>query len=219
MPKRQKDGLYHTKVKIGVDENGKTINKWISGKTKRELEEKRTQVRERYITGKVVDTNVLFGVYAQKWFKLNILAHMSQNTIAIYRSMLNKYLLPEFGEMAMPAIMSDDIQAFINELAGMFETSIQHILSLLNRILTSAQADRIIVYNPAMRISLPTVAEPHPRRALTDAERKAVLPHMDSSQGGIVLALLYYLGIRIGEISIIRWGDIDWEAGVVHVRG
>lgn len=219
MPKRQKDGLYHTKVKIGVDENGKTINKWISGKTKRELEEKRTQVRERYITGKVVDTNVLFGVYAQKWFKLNILSHMSQNTIAIYRSMLNKHLLPEFGEIAMPAIMSDDIQAFINELAGMSETSIQHILSLLNRILTSAQADRIIVYNPAMRISLPTVAEPHPRRALTDAERKAVLSHMDSSQGGIVLALLYYLGIRIGEISIIRWGDIDWEAGVVHVRG
>ena len=38
MPSKQKNGLYRTKIKIGVDADGKDIVKWISGKTKAELE-------------------------------------------------------------------------------------------------------------------------------------------------------------------------------------
>lgn len=39
MPKNQKSGLYRTKVKVGTDQTGKPIVKWISGKTQKELED------------------------------------------------------------------------------------------------------------------------------------------------------------------------------------
>ena len=69
MAKKQESGLYRTKVKIGVDAQGKVLYKWISGKTKKELEEERQQVIAHYITGDGMQQDQLFGVYAQKWFK------------------------------------------------------------------------------------------------------------------------------------------------------
>ena len=60
MPSKQKSGLYRTKVKIGVDANGKNVYKWISGKTKRELEQRRQDVIATYIEGKQPARDVLF---------------------------------------------------------------------------------------------------------------------------------------------------------------
>ena len=39
MPKKQKSGLYRAKVKVGTDQTGKPIVKWVSGKTQKELED------------------------------------------------------------------------------------------------------------------------------------------------------------------------------------
>ena len=51
MPKKQKSGLYRTKIKIGVDAQGKDINKWVSGRTKAELETAKQEARAYYIDG------------------------------------------------------------------------------------------------------------------------------------------------------------------------
>lgn len=51
MPKKQKSGLYRTKVKVGTDHTGKPIVKWISGKTQKELEDAKREVIARYVEG------------------------------------------------------------------------------------------------------------------------------------------------------------------------
>ena len=38
MPKKQKSGLYRAKIKIGVGEDGRAIYKYLSAKTKKELD-------------------------------------------------------------------------------------------------------------------------------------------------------------------------------------
>ena len=52
MPKKQKSGLYRTKIKIGVDAQGKDINKWVSGRTMAELETAKQEARAYYIEGR-----------------------------------------------------------------------------------------------------------------------------------------------------------------------
>ena len=49
MPKKQKSGLYRTKVKVGTDHTGKPIVKWISGKTQKELEDAKREVIATYL--------------------------------------------------------------------------------------------------------------------------------------------------------------------------
>ena len=51
MPKKQKSGLYRTKVKVGTDHTGKPIVKWISGKTQKELEDAKREVIATYLEG------------------------------------------------------------------------------------------------------------------------------------------------------------------------
>ena len=58
MAKKQSNGLYRTKVKIGVDPDGNDIVKWVSGKTKKELEDAypelmdaQIKLRDAYIRG------------------------------------------------------------------------------------------------------------------------------------------------------------------------
>lgn len=46
MPKKQKSGLYRTKVKVGTDQTGKPVVKWVSGKTQKELEDAKREVRK-----------------------------------------------------------------------------------------------------------------------------------------------------------------------------
>ena len=68
MPKKQKSGLYRTKVKIGVDAGGKDIFKYVSGRTKKELEDAKREVIARYIGNTGLNDDVLFGKYAQDWY-------------------------------------------------------------------------------------------------------------------------------------------------------
>lgn len=49
MPKKQKSGLYRTKVKVGTDQTGKPIVKWVSGKTQKELEDAKHEVIAHYV--------------------------------------------------------------------------------------------------------------------------------------------------------------------------
>ena len=51
MPKKQKSGLYRTKVKVGTDQTGKPIVKWVSGKTEKELEGAKREVIAHYVEG------------------------------------------------------------------------------------------------------------------------------------------------------------------------
>ena len=68
MPKKQKSGLYRTKIKIGVDAQGKDINKWVSGRTMAELEDAKREARAYYIEGSALQTDQLFGAYATTWY-------------------------------------------------------------------------------------------------------------------------------------------------------
>lgn len=51
MPKKQKSGLYRTKVKVGTDQTGKPIVKLVSGKTQKELEDAKRKVIANYVEG------------------------------------------------------------------------------------------------------------------------------------------------------------------------
>ncbi|MBQ1789013.1 MAG: hypothetical protein II008_02445, partial [Oscillospiraceae bacterium] len=68
MPKKKTP--YRSKVKIGVDADGKPINKWIQGRTRAELAEARAEVIARYITGEALGDDRLFGDYAAEWYRV-----------------------------------------------------------------------------------------------------------------------------------------------------
>ena len=47
---KQKDGRYRAKITVGTDASGKSIVKYVSGRTKKELEAAKAAAREKYVT-------------------------------------------------------------------------------------------------------------------------------------------------------------------------
>lgn len=218
MAKKQKSGLYRARVKIGVGPDGKDIRKYISAKTKGELEEKRRALIEYYITGTGYEEDVLFGPYAQQWFKVRKAPFVSPASQQSYRTALNRDILPVFELRHLRSIKPLDLQQFINGYAGRSLTKITILFSTLNSIFENACADRILDKNPMAHIRKPKTATPVVRRTLTPDERPRIEAVCATHPRGAYLAAMYYLGCRPGEARGLQWGDFDWSTDQVHIQ-
>lgn len=218
MATKQKSGLYRTKIKIGVDANGKDVVKWISGKTKKELEDARREVIAHYIEGQANVSDRLFGEYAVEWFKTIKAPELSPSSLESYKTALNRDILPEFGERTLRAISATEVQQLVNRFAGMSATKIAVICATLQGIFESACADQVLQNNPMTHIRKPKATPPAEKHPLTNDERRKIEAVCAERTDALYLALMYYMGLRPGEARGLQWGDIDWAAGSVHIQ-
>lgn len=218
MPRKQTNGLYRTKVKIGVDANGKDINKWISGKTKKELEQARQEVIAYYIDGTGVDKDKLFGEYIVEWFNAVKRPELTEASLANWRSMINRHVIPAFGDRNMRAIKATELQVWLSGFAGESKSTIAQAAAVIRNVFAAAHADRIISSNPAAAIKLPKPGAVNERRSLTAEETRLVEHIITHHEHGAYMACLYYLGLRSGEARGLMWGDFDWETQTVAIQ-
>lgn len=218
MPKKQKNGLYRTKVKIGVDADGKDIVKYISGSTKAELERERKKVIEKYITGTGLQDDRVFGAYAVEWYHIRKEPFVQSSTRNCYRTILNKHLIPAFGERNLRSIKPLELQQYVNGFAGASKTQINMIISTLYNIYESALQDSIVDKNPAANLRKPEYTPADEKRALTDEERVRVVAQFGVHRYGMYLAVMYYTGMRPGEVRGLKWGDVDFSTDLIHVQ-
>ena len=205
-------------MKIGVDAEGKDIVKYISGATKAELEQARRDVISYYIEGTALEDNKLFGAYAVEWYKVRKAPFSQPSTQNCYRSILNKHILPAFGNRNMRAIKPIELQRYVNSFSGASKTQINMIVSTLQNIFESALQDRIIASNPAAGLRKPEYKAAQEKRSLTDEEKVRVEALFATHEHGLYIATMYYTGMRPGEVRGLKWGDIDWEKNLIHVQ-
>ena len=218
MAKKQSSGLYRTKVKIGVDAAGKDIVKWVSGKTKKELEEAKREVVAYYIDGTGLEKDMLFGEYLRDWFENVKKPELSDASISNWRSMINKHVLPAFGNRNMRAIKATELQVWLKGFAGESKSTIAQAATVLRNVFSAAYADRIIASDPTVTLKLPKPGAVESRRSLTKEESAKVEQAIREHEHGAYLACLYYLGLRSGEARGLMWGDFDWDAQIVSIQ-
>lgn len=218
MPKKQKSGLYRSKVKIGVDANGKDVFKYISGHTKKGLEEHRQEVIAHFIEGTALDDDRLFGTYAAEWYRVRKEPFIRKGTKDTYRSMLNNHILPAFGNRKLRSIRAIELQDFLQQFEGSSRSHITVARLILNGIFASACRDHILKDNPAQYLENPTPKQAAEKPSLTVEARAAIESVCVGDPNGAFLAVLYYLGLRIGEAAGLKWCDFDWQTRFVHIQ-
>ena len=218
MPRKKTNGLYRGKVRIGVTQDGKPIDKFVSGKTVKELEVAKEAARDHFIYGRAIPKDVQFFEYAEQWYKLKKEPFISVASRASYKSCFMKHLLPEFGLQNLRAIDAAQIQKFVNQFAGTSKSQITQIIGTLKGIFSSALAEGIIDRDPSAALVCPKAKKKDDRRPLTKEETERVLNVMHTNPEGLLLAVLYYLGVRRGEALGIQWGDFDFTEDQVHIQ-
>jgi len=214
--KKQADGRYKSKIVVGYDADGEPIKKYVSGRTKKEFEQNRQETVKRFIGGGIeVQRDILFETYAKEW----VAAYKNPESDSAWYNIniaLDR-LLGVFANRQMRSITSMDIQNFAKSLTGKGRTTITDATSLLRGIFTQAYADGVIDRNPAAVINKPKTTTKK-RREFTDSETAAVLHHAARDKYGLMLYLLYYTGMRIGEVLGLTWAEVDLSKNEILVR-
>ena len=94
---------------------------------------------------KVVRSTEMFGPYAEAWLEQG---ELKPRTQALYRRLLDRFVLPAFGEVSLRDITPQVVRAWHSGLDASRPTQRAHTHSLLRSILSTAVTDEILASNP-----------------------------------------------------------------------
>lgn len=216
--KKQKDGRYRAKVTVGHDSTGKAVVKWVSGRTKKELEQAKADAVYLYVSGvSAKSRTVLFETYAREWYETYKKPNLSISSRASYATIFNNHIFPTLANRQLRAISANELQALLNSKAGACAATVGYIHSILTNIFKLAYSQGVIDRDPSVALKKPHAVKTS-RRALTAEETAAALRVAQDHPQGLLLHLLYYTGMRLGEVCGLMWSDIDFKDRVIHVR-
>jgi integrase len=160
--------------------------------------------------------------YVESWLRSRALS-VKASTAITYAESLAHYVLPHLGDFFLDKITDADVKAWQIELSRRLAAgTVNGALIMLRMVLGDAVAEYQLPHNPVSRVRrLPvsgcTDAEPN---LLSAGELGRVLAAFKEHEPkhhplAITLALT---GLRYGEATALKWGDLDEEAGVIRVK-
>jgi integrase len=119
--------------------------------------------------------------------------------------------LSDFGEKAV-ADWLGSIRA-----AGASATQAKAALSILSSALGAAVRGRLIPRNPCVGVPRPTIAVSRPH-GLVPVEVERLRAAMPSPRDAVLVSVLFYAGLRVGEALGLSWDAVDLDAGRLVVE-
>lgn len=216
------DGRIAVQVYIGRREDGTRQYKTVYGTTQKEADEKALAIRIAMKKGIDVQAERdTFGDWAMRWSEIKQ-SEVGNGMMNAYRSALKH--LSTLNALPITKIRANDIQVVILKLAKKNPTTrkpssqqtLQTVKMTARQVFQLAVENRVIDFNPAAALKLPSTAPPQERRALTDEEQGWIkdTPHRLQTAAMIML----YAGLRRGEMLALTWSDIDLEARTITVN-
>jgi integrase len=142
-------------------------------------------------------------------------------TLEAHRYQLDRHLLPAFGRRGIAAITVDDVAELLHELrtTGCSAKTSAGALATLQSVMRFARRCGWIVADPVERLEHDERPRPQRRRqrVLGRAEIERLLGDC-AQRDRLMLATVLYTGLRISEMLGLVWDDVDFRAGVIHVR-
>ncbi|MHC5374438.1 tyrosine-type recombinase/integrase [Enterococcus sp. LJL120] len=144
---------------------------------------------------------------------------IKDSTDSSYTRIIETYIIPFLGDFTFAEIDGNKLQNFIDTLVekGLKPNTIQLIFSLVKQSIREAIRYEYLTEDPLKRIVLPKLERPHVA-ALSLSQQNQLENLAKKSSYGAPILISLYSGLRIGEISGLTWGDIDFEQKLIKVN-
>ena len=185
----------------------------------------------------------LFSDYAELWLTEAIRPHRKARTEDYYRQIVENHLTPIFGRLPLDGIKPASVRAFIAaKLAGqpcakhdahardceacvvpLARNTVKNIAATLRAVLYQAQGDSLIASNPAARFGRMFNARHDAREHIMALESEGVASVLKAAvkwypDHELAVCVLFYTGMREGELLGLQWEDIDWRRNLIDLR-
>ncbi len=145
-------------------------------------------------------------------------ASRKANTHNSYNYVLNKHVIPVFGNRKIYSIKPSELTLWQNDLLKTLSNKAAITTRIIfNGIFEDALRDEIISKNPFSIIKAPQNIAKNENIPFSKEE---VFRILDASPDKIKLffSIGFFTGMRTGEITALKWSDIDLENKVIQVR-
>ena len=134
---------------------------------------------------------------------------LAVKTVALYGSLYKSCIEPTFGDTALPKIRKIDVREWAASLSArpLSPSRVRQALGLLSQILASAVDDDLLKVNPCIGVRGPRLPVTEPQ--ILTPEEVARLAEAIRPPYGLLVELLAYGGLRIGEAFALRRRSLD----------
>lgn len=216
---RRKDGRFEASARVLMP-NGGRRRVSVYGTTRDEVRRKLTALLSRSDNGvPEADRSWTVSAWLDHWMEHIVSVRNRPRTIERYEQIVRVYLKPHIGGRRLAQLTVSDVQTAVNTLHahGTGPRTIQQIRGVLSAALGRAEREELVHRNVARLIDLPKY-EPKEIHPWGIDEARTFLAATKGHPWEIGFHLLLVYGMRRGEAIGLRWGDIDFETGAIHVR-
>ena len=159
---------------------------------------------------------------AERWFEKKC-ASWSESSRAKYGNILQKYLLPYFGEVELVGFDSASVRDFAESALGHLAIPTRHfVLATLQQILKSALSPEDFgaldfPHAGTTRKGEAVPLSPEELAALIDALEENKNPRYENSAQNLLL--IAFTGMRLGEACALKLSDFDFVRNTIKIHG
>ena len=172
---------------------------------------------------KSITVNEMFDLWCQ------LKRGIKDSTFKNYIYMYELFVKPSFGKNRLVQVKKSDVRKFYNSLADgkvLKIATIDNVHNVLHQVFQVAVDDGMIRQNPTdnmlKELKLSHGFEREKKEALTVAQQKLffdyMLSHPKDTHWYPVFYVMANTGMRVGEITGLRWSDIDLKKGIIRVN-
>ncbi len=229
----EKNGIKYFRVTLdlGRDSDGNRIRKEFYGKSKKEAEKKRDDYKNGLNIGLSVDHDkLMLGNVFKIWLFEKVKNTVKPSTFERYEGIYRLYLEPSpLYSVKLKELKGLDIQRYYNKLFndGKSSSIIKNLNKLLKSFLNYAVSEGYIFKNycTGKCITIPedTAANEDDEEegtilVFSIEEQKEFIKAIDAHRLKALFLLDLGTGLRLGEITALKWTDLDLNNRTVSIK-
>lgn len=221
--KDKKTGKWYFRIDVGIDpKTGKRKQKYRGGfPTRKAAQDELTSIQSQVLDGSYFEPSIeMFEVFLNRWFDGIYRRSVEPTTAESRRHIVDKQIITYFNQKKLSDINTFMIDEFYEAKLeeGLSPGYIKIMHSILNQAFKKALNWKLIKYNPVLEASPPPVKSSKIKGLWTKYETKRFLELVTEKSVEIPYILGIFTGMRRGETLGLKWSDINFETGHIHVQ-
>jgi integrase len=204
----------------------KRLSRSVKGK-RADAERVMAEMLHQLQTGTFVENDSLtVGEFLEKWLSVYCKPNLAPKTLQSYRCQIRNHLGPKLGRIPLTKLTPLHLQDLYNQelergrtdgTGGLSPRTVIYHHRIIREALSHAVKWQLVMRNVADAVDPPRQVKKK-IAVIHGEELTQFLNNCRDSQDYLLILTAVSTGMRQGEILGLRWTDVDFSSGVIHVR-